>query len=238
MKRIHKVKRLTVLFIFAIFAVFPAFSQNMQNLLEAERCFENGDYTCAISNYKEIVKTATGQDKMIVQAKLDIAEKCGIFAKIAKQEFDAKNWKQAKENYLEILKYNRNDANAQARLKDCDDFLAPRLDISEKNLLFPSSGGNKTITVTYNANTYSVDGLPAWCAVKEKYAGNFIVVCSANSGSAERTGNFTVTAGEKTERISVRQSGKEETKSAVNQTPTTTTAATTTSHGQVSGVQP
>jgi hypothetical protein len=206
MKQKNQVKRLTITLFFTIVAVFPAFGQ-VQNILEAERCFSSGDYSCAIEKYKEIVKTATGQDKMIVQEKLNQAEKCEIFAKTANQAFNAKNWNLAKENYLEILKYNRNDANAIERLKECENRLQPTLSVSKNNLPFLSSGGDERVNVNTNAKTYSVGGATSWCKVKE-HEGYFVVSCDENSTFTERTVVLTVTAGSLTERINVRQEGK------------------------------
>jgi hypothetical protein len=80
------------------------------------------------------------------------------------------------------------------------------LSVAKGNLSFSSSGGNESITVTTNAGSYSLNVLPSWCTV-QKYTGHFVIACSANSASTTRTGSFTVTAGDKSVRINVSQSG-------------------------------
>ncbi|MBK8044912.1 MAG: BACON domain-containing protein [Haliscomenobacter sp.] len=107
---------------------------------------------------------------------------------------------------------NPKDSHAQAQLEKCNSALNPvvTLSVSKGNLSFPASGGSENITVSTNKSPYSVNLLPSWCTL-QKYSGYFIN-CSANAGTNIRNGYFMVAAGDKTIRINISQSGKEEIK--------------------------
>jgi hypothetical protein len=86
------------------------------------------------------------------------------------------------------------------------------------SLTFATSGGSSLVDVNTNADTWSVEGAPNWCKVS--IIGSLVsVTCSANTGSV-RTGSFKITAGSKTETISIYQNAAETTLTA---TPTSLT---------------
>jgi len=81
------------------------------------------------------------------------------------------------------------------------------LNVSKRHLSFSSSGGNEQITITSNiAISYSVSDLPSWCTA-QLYTGYLVITCRANQGNSTRTDYFTITAGNKKERINISQSG-------------------------------
>ena len=197
-------KRAIILF-FTVVVAFSAYSQNP--LQDGDHCFENSDYACAETKYNEAFKSASGRDKQLAEIKLSRAKNCAEWTKIANQAFNNRNYTVAKENYQYILDSNPNDASAKARLNECDKLLTPvTLVVSKTYLAFTSSGGNENVTVTTNADSYTVSGLPSWCSI-QKQADFFVITCSSNSATSTRTGNLTVTAGDKTVRIEISQSG-------------------------------
>jgi tetratricopeptide (TPR) repeat protein len=115
-------RRVTIL-ILAIIAAFSAYSQTyIQN---GDNCFENGDYTCAISKYNEAFKLASGKDKQIAEIKLTRAKWCAEHIKTANQAFNNKNYTVAKEEYQKVLDSNPKNRYALSKLEDCNKALNP-----------------------------------------------------------------------------------------------------------------
>jgi hypothetical protein len=199
-------KRIILLF-FAVATAFSAYSQNY--LQDGDRCFDKGDYACAEKKYNEAFKSTSGKNKQIADLKLNRAKNCSTWLKTANQAFANKNYTLAKENYQKVLESNPKDLYAIEQREKCNNALnlPTTLSVSKESLTFTSSGGNETITITCNASSYSINGLPSWCAV-QKYTEHFVVTCSANSATTTRTDYFTVAAGNKTKRINVSQDGK------------------------------
>jgi hypothetical protein len=194
-----------ILTLIAMVFTFSAFSQT-SSLQEGDECFDSGDYACAVTKYNEAIKSATGRDKQIAEIKLSRAKSCLEWLKSANQAFNQGNYKIAKENYQNVLNENPNDSYSTAQLERCYQELIS-LKVSKSNLTFFASGGSETITVMTEADTYSIKSIPSWCNVRQE-KNSFTVSCSKNTENTTRNGNFEVTAGNKTERISISQSGK------------------------------
>jgi hypothetical protein len=192
--------------IFFFFLAFSSFAVGQTNSLqEGNICFASGDYGCAIEKYKLALKSPDGRQKKIAADNLTQAEKCFELHRIADEAFISKNFIRAKEYYLSIINENPNDEKAKARLNEAKDALTT-LSVSQNALFFSSSGGKQTIYVTTGAESYVLGILPSWCTA-EKFEKYFSITCSKNASTTERTGNFTVVAGSKTESISIRQLG-------------------------------
>jgi hypothetical protein len=194
-------KRITLLF-FAVIITFTTYCQTY--LHDGDRCFDDGDYTCAIAKYNEIFKSASRKDKQIVEIKLTRAKWCAEHIETANQAFINEDYKTAKASYQNVLDSNPKDAYAKTQSDKCDEILSTSLSVSNEKLSFSSSGGNDTITVKTNADSYSVNNLPSWCTVQE-YAEYFVVSCDTNSAKIARTDYFTVRAEDKTVIINVSQ---------------------------------
>ena len=178
-------------------------------LKDGDGCFDKGNYACAETKYSEAITLVSGRDEQFIERKLIQAKNCIEWIKTANQFFANKNYSVAKENYQKVLDANPKDTYVKAQLEKCNNILNPpttTLSVSTNSLSFSSSGGNQNVTVTTTAESYFVNALPSWCTV-QKQAGSFVVTCTANSGSTERTGNFTIAAGDKSIRINVNQSG-------------------------------
>ncbi len=193
----------------ALFSSFSAFCQTY--LLDGDRCFDKGDYGCAITNYEQAIKIASGKDKQIAEIKLTRAKFCQDHIKIANQSFNKKEYSAAKTEYQNVLESNPKDSYVQSQLEKCKAALSPAatLSVSKENLSFSASGGTESIMVTTNKGLYSVNLLPSWCSI-QKYSGYFVISCAANSSTNARNDFFMVVAGDKTVRINVSQSGKKE----------------------------
>ena len=191
--------------LFVIIIEIPAFCQT--SIQSGDRCFDSGDYNCAVINYDNVFKNATGKDKQIAEIKLTRTKWCADHIKTANQAFTDRNYQLAKENYQNVLESNPKDTYVNSQVAKCNNILHPpiiTLKTSTENLSFPSSGGNESVTVTTNAESFSVDVLPYWCSV-QKYSGYFIVSCIENSSNTSRTGYFMVLAGNKSVRVDVSQ---------------------------------
>ena len=106
-------QRIVLLF----FIVIAGFSANCQtNIQDGDRCFDSGDYVCAINNYENAFKNATGRDKQIAEIKLTRAKWCAEHLKIANQAFSEKKYSTAKEEYQKVLDSNPQDSLAQSQI--------------------------------------------------------------------------------------------------------------------------
>jgi hypothetical protein len=186
-------------------SVFSAFSQTP--LEDGDRCFDDGDYACAIEKYNVAFKSSTGKNKQIAEMYLGRARNCAEWLTAADLAFDNEDLTEAEEIYKKILDSNPKDANVKKRLENC----CATLSVSKTNLSFSSTGGNESVTVTTtNTETYSVHAVPEWSKV-EKFVDNFVITCDPNTGTATRRHHFTVAAGDKTERIYISQTGRDQT---------------------------
>ena len=210
-------KRIIILF-FAVISTFTAYSQTY--IQDGDNCFNSGDYACAISNYDNAFKNASGKDKQITEIKLTRARWCAEHIKNANQLFAAKNYTSAKEEYQKVLDSNPKDRYAQSQIVKCDNagedkpqgnkMQATNLRLSKSTLYFTSNGGtSEKIIVHSGANTYSVPSayVPSWCTVKT-YDGYFTVIVSTNPNYTSRIGWIKVTAGGKEVRMKVEQSAR------------------------------
>ena len=212
------------------FAVLSALTVYGQSYLEkGDRCFNDGDYACAETNYSEAIKTARGEAKSDIDIKLNKARNCLKWINEANQAFENKEYQTAQNSYQLVLNSNPNDSEAQKQIDKCKNFLNPppppqtpptppptlpqtqsqtetTLNVSQTSIMFASGGGNEMVTVKTNASSFAVSG-PQWCNIT-KNLGSFVLECTANTNVAQRNGDITVTAGNKKEIIKVTQLGK------------------------------
>jgi tetratricopeptide (TPR) repeat protein len=113
-------KRLTILF-FAIITSTSAFCQAY--IQDGDRCFDSGDYACAITNYDNAFKNTKEKDKQIAEIKLTRAKWCADQLKIANQAFSVKNYKEAIETYQSVLESNPKDLYAKTQVDKCGNLL-------------------------------------------------------------------------------------------------------------------
>jgi tetratricopeptide (TPR) repeat protein len=132
-------KRIVILF-FAVVTASSAYSQTY--LQDGDLCFNSGDYACAITNYNEAFKLASGKDKQIAEIKLTRAKFCQEYIKSANTAFTNKQYSTAKTEYQTVLDSNPKDAYATAKVKECTDLLQPK----------PTQANTNAYTNAYYAN--------------------------------------------------------------------------------------
>jgi len=115
-------KRVSIL-LFVIIATISGFCQT--NILDGDRCFNSGDYDCAVTNYNNAFINITGKDKQIVEIKLTRAKWCSEHIKTANKAYAAKNYSTAKDEYQKVLDSNPKDSYAQSQIMKCDNALNP-----------------------------------------------------------------------------------------------------------------
>ncbi|ESU22617.1 hypothetical protein FEDK69T_18730 [Flavobacterium enshiense DK69] len=194
-----------------------------QNVFQAgDKCFDDGDYICAETKYKEAFKVASETDKQIAEMKIQRAKWCSDHLKIADQAFTSHNYLKSKKNYQSVLESNPKDNYAKSQIEKCNTKLnassteanksttitntstTTPLKLSKTNLSFKSPGGGDYIDI--NSNLYTIELLPDWCTV-EKYSGYFVVLCKANNKSSIRSDYFNVKSGNNIIRVNVTQQG-------------------------------
>jgi len=119
---ILRMKRIVIL-LFAVVAALSAYSQDY--LQDGDRCFDSGDYACAITNHNEAFKLASGKDKQIAEIKLTRAKFCQEHIKLANTAFTNKQYSTAKTEYQTVLESNPKDTYAQSQLEKCNNALKP-----------------------------------------------------------------------------------------------------------------
>ena len=85
------------------------------------------------------------------------------------------------------------------------------LELSRSDLVFESSGGEKTFTVSCNG-TWTIENESDWCTTDFTHGtGNLTVTVTAAvySGMEDRNMNLTIKAGDKTQVLGVTQKGKD-----------------------------
>jgi len=115
-------KQIIILF-FAVIASFSIYTQTY--IQDGDRCFDSADYTCAVTNYDNAFKNASGKDKQIAEIKLTRAKWCAEHIKTANQAFSFKNYTTAKDEYQKVLDSNPNDSHAQTQIVKCDNAINP-----------------------------------------------------------------------------------------------------------------
>ena len=174
------------------------------NLREGDKCFEKGDYVCAIVKYEEALNSMGGEDTRLLTIKLSQATSCSKWLKAADEAFRLKDYAVAKENYQNVLNENPNDVYARNQLEECEDALKTTLSVSTRSLDFHASGGRESISIITNASTYTVNLVPSWCSV-QKNGKSLVITCAENRNRSARTGYFMIAAAEKSVRINLRQ---------------------------------
>lgn len=82
------------------------------------------------------------------------------------------------------------------------------LSVSPTSVSFDPNGESRTITVSTNASSWSYSNVPSWCNVT-KETNQLIITASENSGTINRSGVITFSAGGKTTSVTVSQAKKE-----------------------------
>nr|WP_315145048.1 SH3 domain-containing protein [uncultured Flavobacterium sp.] len=103
---------------FILICSYTTYSQN--HFKEGDKCFEEGDYTCAETKYKELYKSASELDMQFGEIKIQRAKLCKDNLKLANQEFVSLNYAKAKEKYQAVLDSNPKDVYAKSQIDKCD----------------------------------------------------------------------------------------------------------------------
>lgn len=74
-----------------------------------------------------------------------------------------------------------------------------------KTTRFSSSGGRETYSVSTNASSYEVWGLPSWCSIENKSSSRFTLVCAQNTTRDTRSDFIIIKAAGKEIRIDIEQ---------------------------------
>lgn len=200
--------KLYALLFVCLFCSMSIFSQSAFE--RATSCFDKGDYVCAIEGFRNVLKTTTGREKDVLEIRLTKAQNCNSWLSEANNAFNARKYNVAKELYERIIESNPKDSYAKQQIDKCNQLLglaSTTLNLSKPSLSFAASGGRESVIVTTNADIYSIQNKPDWCEV-ERYTNYFVVKCSANTSTSERSAELYVSAGNKSVRLPISQAGK------------------------------
>jgi hypothetical protein len=107
-----------IVLIFIVICSFTSYSQNYYK--DGDKCFEEGNYTCAEIKYKELYKSASEADMQFGEIKIQRAKLCIENLKLANQSFASLNYAEAKQSYLSILDSNPKDSYAKSQIEKCN----------------------------------------------------------------------------------------------------------------------
>lgn len=116
-----------LLILFVIFYL-PVFGQNY-NLQEGDKCFDSGDYNCAVKQYQiayDALKSSNDIEIKSADIKLSRAKMCVEHFKIAENAFVNKNYNIAKTEYQIIYDSNPNDNYVKKQIEKCNNALNPK----------------------------------------------------------------------------------------------------------------
>jgi len=106
-------KKITLLFLFAILVIQTLSAQD-NYLQDAQNCFINGNYDCAVRNYRNYQLIGTEN----VDTLISKAENCQKIRMLADAYFEDENLEKAKEHYLKLLVLNPRDPVAIERTEE------------------------------------------------------------------------------------------------------------------------
>lgn len=115
-------KRFSILFLMINVSLL---SYSQSSIEEGDKCFEKADYFCAITNYENVFKDATGKEKQLVQIKLTRSNWCSEHLKLANEAYNKKKYYIAKDEYQKVLDSNPDDIYAQNQITKCETALNP-----------------------------------------------------------------------------------------------------------------
>ncbi len=193
-----------ILFIYFIILT-KLVSGQVDPLLEGNKCFSLGNYRCAVESYNLALISEDDKTRKIAGYNLQLAKRCLNWLNQADSAFALKRYGYAKELYEQILIENPADQYVKKRLQTIDNPVE-RLSVTRKSIEFSSLGGEEVVNVNTDAEIFNVDSVPAWCDVK-KHAKYFVITSKENKSLEERVVNIYVTAGDKFEKMIIRQNG-------------------------------
>lgn len=94
------------------------------------------------------------------------------------------------------------------------------LDVNPTNITDTGSGGTIKININTNASSWSINNLPSWCSTQNKTNDSFVLSVKANTATTNRTGTFSIKAGNQSQQITITQSAGQATPKFVPKTVT------------------
>ena len=200
-------------YIFLMFGLFFSLIINGQNnslLKDAQSLFASGNYTAAVSKYKECVNKLSGRERNIAQVQLLSAESCVEAMAEAKKAETAKNYDKAIEEYQKVLDSNPDDTKAkelQEAVRKAKREANPTLSISNTSMNFGESGGTQKITINCSMSWTFTSPSSSMCSVTRN-GNELTITCYSNPNYSSRNTSFTVktTNGVKEQKVFIYQS--------------------------------
>ena len=102
---------------------------------------------------------------------------------------------------------------------------ASRLEVKPTSISLSSGSGTALVDVTTDANDYNVSLLPSWAKLKSKYGTFFSLSYTENTSTTPRSDWFNVTAGGKTVKVTITQSGRGSSRSTTYSSSTSSSSS-------------
>ncbi|GAB6120559.1 Lcl domain-containing protein [Dysgonomonas termitidis] len=147
------VSRLLIVSVALILGCSALSGQETGFLQQGRDCYRQGDYECAIKNYKK----SQALENQKVDDLLGNAESCRALLKKGDDYFFQSDYAKAKTYYQLILETNPEDGNAKNRITACDKNLkqseAPYVELKGVNIIVAKKDASNESLVWADANT-------------------------------------------------------------------------------------
>tara|TARA_B100000035_G_scaffold313928_1_gene328800 strand:- start:4328 stop:4933 length:606 start_codon:yes stop_codon:yes gene_type:complete len=184
------------------------YSQNI--FQEAQNCFDNGNYPCAINHYESILKNA--DSKQQIKAEIKIIEVKNIIKQLENAQYwlEDEYFNEAKVILQNIIKINPHDPNIKALIEECNQKKAPFLSTTPSNLILSheKSVKNKIKVITNSKSWRVLKGrTPSWISTTTN--SNTLSVSCRSNRKKERVGLIYIKSSDNLEHtIKITQKGK------------------------------
>jgi len=191
-----------------------------QRFKDGKEAYDKGNYEEALIFFKKgLEKNCNNVDfqdyidmcNMKLQKQQDAERKntvCDQYILDGKNAYEAGNYSAAKLFFQSGLANNCNNDNFLQWIAKCDSKIAcqnPTLSVTPNKIEFDASGGSKTINITTNC-LWSNSDVASWLSIN-KSSSSLILTCNENTSTKDRTNSISITAGNKSLTINIKQKG-------------------------------
>lgn len=174
---------------------FLSFAQLIEQ--QGDECFNEGDYQCAIEEYKKALKTVSTNYARGLEIKIQRSERLLNLRSKADRDYINDNYKSALDKYDEVIKSNPEDEYAKSQIQKINKILyTPSLTLSSDNRSYNKNSRIFEIGFTTDNSTFvSATSEVSWINVFAHQSKKVIeIILEQNKEEFDRVGKILVKA--------------------------------------------